>query len=234
MTGIQPLIRTVSTGILLCMGCTTVPFDPVPRMPVASSSADCAAALVRASFPKCFTVLSSVTFRYRGRSKTALCCTEVNADAGTFTAAGMTPLGMNLFEIRGTPAGVESVFMAPELDHQFNPAEYIGADIRKVYLDPLPVQATLNTRKTDGYIFAQPVQDGRLEYEIGGRPWVLIEKRRTDSRGLVWRVRYYEYAEASGAWFPEGVVVDHKRYGYRLIIRLKEILDPAARIQNPK
>jgi hypothetical protein len=213
------------TCLLLCGGCASGPFNPVATVPLTGSDGMALYDAVRASSPVRFTILSSVVFAYRGRSTSVLGCTEVDTAEGTFSVVAMAPTGMKAFELRGSESGVEPVFVAPQLTERADPVEAIGADIRRVYLDGLPPRSASRVMKDDRVVFTCDTEGGRLEYVLGGTPPVLIEKKQTDGDGTVWRVTYHEYVEREGMRFPGGVVLKHHRYGYRLIIRLKEILE---------
>lgn len=209
-----------------------MPFEPVAMVPLERQGAQEVYEAVRLSMPARFSVLTSVVFEYRGRSMSALGCTEVDATAGTFSAVALTPMGMKLFEIRGDEAGLESAFVAPEISGEMDPIGTIGEDIRRVYMDLLPDEATVYEEREDSVVFSRQAEDGRLDYVLGGAPVVLVQKRLLDERGTVWGVTYHEYVERDGKLYPGGIVLRHHRYGYRLIIRLKQILDRSARAER--
>ena len=218
--------------LLLCAGCATQPFEPVAMVPLEYHDAKNVYDAVRSSLPTQFAALTSVVFAYRGRSMLVLGYTEVDATAGTFSVVAMTPLGMKLFELHGDKAGVESFFVVPELSRKVNPIDTIAEDIRNMYLDLLPDQATVYEEREDAVVFKNCVKDGRLAYVLGGDPPVLVEKRLCDKDGTIWCVTYHEYIERDGKLYPKGIILRHHRYGYRLIIRLKEILDQAGRSKS--
>ncbi len=41
---------------------------------------------------------------------------------------------------------------------------------------------------------------------------------------MIWKVRYYEYRHEGGKEYPMGIVLDNFQHGYRLIVKVKEIL----------
>lgn len=157
---------------------------------------------------------------------TAMGLTQVDTDANTFSVVAMSPLGAKLFELRGDGSGVEAVFVAEELRERADPTGTIGGDIRTVYLNPLPAPETKGRIEASTAIFQEGAEDGRVEYRLGGTPPVLIEKRLCGDRGTVWRVTYHDYVEREGLLYPGGIVMHHRRHGYRLVIRLKQVIEP--------
>ena len=221
--------RTVWTWcVLFAAGCTTQqPFQAVPLAPLRQGSPEAVYDSVRASLPTRFTVLTSVVFTYRGRAMTAMGLTRVDTDAKTLSVVAMSPMGAKLFELRADAARVEAVFMAEELKKRADPVGTIAGDIRAVYLDPLPARDAKGWTEESVAIFQEETTDGRVEHVLGGEPPVLVEKRLCDKRGTVWRVTYHEYVERDGKLYPGGIVMSHCRYGYRLVIRLKEVFEPS-------
>ena len=215
-------------GALLGAGCASPPpFEPVALPALEDQTAAAVYAQVRATLPRRFQTLSSVVFEYRGRSLTALGVTDVDTEARTFTVVALTPAGMKLFELQGDESGVDAVFVAPELTRHADPVDTIGQDIRSVYFDRLPPRPAQGQRRENTVVFESQTEAGRLEHVLGGAPPVLVEKSLRDRRGLVWQITYHDYRERNGKQHPGGILLRHRRYGYRLILRLQEIIEPS-------
>ena len=52
---------------------------------------------------------------------------------------------------------------------------------------------------------------------------MLIEKRYYEKNRLLWSVFYYEYRQDHGKSYPAGIILRNYRFGYNLIVRLKEV-----------
>ena len=205
-------------------GCATVPFEPVPLEPLGDVTAEQLRRSVAATAPQRFAVLQSAVFEYRGRAMALVCMTEIDVPEGSFSVVGMTPMGVKLFEIRGRDGHLDESFVAPGLDEWDGVAEAIAGDIQRVYFDSLPAAAARAHVWRRQALFRAPKDGGRLEHIVAGKPPVLIRKRLDDRQGTVWDVNYAEYTEHEGELHAGGIVLTHRRYGYRLILRLKEIL----------
>jgi hypothetical protein len=70
--------------------------------------------------------------------------------------------------------------------------------------------------------FYENTPEGKLVYEFGGQPTVLLEKRLDGAFGPIWRVRYYEYATATTWLYPRGIVMENNRFNYRIIVKNRE------------
>ncbi len=103
----------------------------------------------------------------------------------------------------------------------------VGEDIRRIYFDLLPppgdpVQPDAQvTKRRYEVVFRQ----GELEYVFAGTGGYLVQKSCYNGFRLLWRVSYYEYQEKDGKIYPRGIILDNRKYGYRLIADLKEIQD---------
>ena len=69
----------------------------------------------------------------------------------------------------------------------------------------------------------QRAGEGVIEFVFAGSEGVLVEKRYIEGGGRIWSVSYYEYRRKNGKLYPDGIILDHHRYGYRLVVRLREI-----------
>ena len=83
---------------------------------------------------------------------------------------------------------------------------------------PAPISAEVKKTK-DSIVFRETRDGKRIEYVFGGAEGLLLEKRCGRRR-----IRYYEYAEKAGKRFPGGIILENRKYHYRLVLRLKEVL----------
>jgi hypothetical protein len=135
----------------------------------------------------------------------------------------MNPVGIKLFELTGNRKEVRSSFVLNELLQRGDLPQAVGEDIRRIYFDLVPLaQAKI---KKDKYriIFSQPSGAGQMEYIFAGRNHWLIEKHYSEKNRKLWSVFYYDYLMDKGKLYPSALILKHHRFGYNLIIRLKEI-----------
>ena len=52
---------------------------------------------------------------------------------------------------------------------------------------------------------------------------MLIEKRYYEKNRLLWSIFYYEYRQDHGKLYPGGIILRNYRFGYNLVVRLKEV-----------
>jgi hypothetical protein len=144
---------------------------------------------------------------------------HVDRVAGTFEVAGMSEMGIELFQLGGDRKGSTVRMAMPPLDQQGEVLAAMGRDIARAYLDLAPgPQAKVCVGRTS-VSYSEERPEGRLVYELGGTPTVLLEKRMEDFWGWVWRVRYYDYFAGAGGLYPRGMVIDNSRYHYRIVIK---------------
>ncbi len=221
---------------MLCLtfgsGCATTPFEPIALTPMDDNiRVEHIRREVAESMPDRFSILQTAVFEYRHRSMTAISVIDIDTPERAFRIAAVTPVGMKLFEIAGHDGSTETTFLAPGLDERGDPAAAIAEDIQRVYFDRIPAAQARVSRKTRKIVFSTPTPDGVLEHVLGGSPAVLLEKRLTTRRGLIWSVSYHDYEDHNGRLHPGGIVFTHRRYGYRIILRLKDVLDA---VPDPK
>lgn len=220
-------MNRIITG-LACLaiagGCATVPFDPVPLQPIGDVTAEELRLSVAATAPERFALLQSAVFEFLGHAMAAICITEIDVPQRTYSVVAMTPTGVKLFEVRGRDGRLDHSFVAPGLDAWGDVAEAIANDIQRVYFDSVPAADARTHVWRRQVLFRKAASEGRREHLVGGNPPVLIRKRLHDRQGALWNVNYYEYTEHEGKQYADGIVFTNQRYGYRLVLRLKEIL----------
>lgn len=209
---------------LLLAGCAApVPFRETEL--VSMEAMDPAGVLDRfqASLPGRFRTMSSLVFEFSWNRVSALGITEVDREKGAFTALAMNPLGVKLFEISGDREQIVSRYIIGVMTQGGNAADAIGEDIRRIYFGLVPSPNASVHRGRRRLVFRERSGPGTIEYVFAGADGFIIEKRYTEEDRTVWRVRYYEYRRANGKAWPQGVVLDNARRGYRLIVKVKEI-----------
>jgi len=218
----------VALGVLGILGCTsraTVPFEKIPRASVADVQPEEILAEFAAALPVKFRVLNTVTFDFKGRALAAIGYTDVDSARDRFTVVGLHPAGVvKLFEVCGSGENVESAFAIDELARRGDVGRSIGEATRRMYFDRIPNATARMRRETGRLVFTQRAGDGRIKYSFGGPGGVLAEKRYYERGREVWRVSYHEYRSHKGKLYPGGIVLTNQKYGYRVVVRLREIM----------
>jgi hypothetical protein len=171
-----------------------------------------------------FSIVTSVVFEYNSRKFYGIGALQINRPDGVFRVAGMNPMGVKLFELSGDQHGVTSQYTIADFSRYGDIAAAVGNDIRRIYFDLVPGPEARIWKRRYKLIFRQPSGPGFLEYVFAGTGGDLIEKNYYEESGIVWKAAYYEYQEQDGKRWPQGIVLIHYQYGYRLTVRQKEIL----------
>jgi hypothetical protein len=218
--------RYLVAGALLAIlaGCGSVPFRGEERVPIAASEPRAAAEHFRTMVPDKFYLLSSIVFEYNFRSISGIGYVDIDVASGVYKVMCMNQLGVKLFEFYGDRNGLISQYAIEPLARQGNIAAAVGEDIKRIYLDLMPdPDASRAVKRKYAVIFRQKSGDGELEYQFSGRGPCLSRKTYSEDQQAIWRVSYYEYEEKNGKLYPMGIVFTNYKYGYRLIVRVKEI-----------
>ncbi len=199
----RALALPVCAAALLFCSCASDPFEyEMPdRIPVVA--------------PAEFTQESSIVMEYPFFRIPALGMVRIDRTRGTIAVAGFSPAGMKLFDISGTEETLSAYWLIPAEQWKGRERETARAildDIAAVYLHNEP-DAGAAAREA-GH---------RTVYESGLGVWVfresvLREKTVLRNGGTAARIRFYAYRNG----IPSKVVLENRKYGYRLIIRAFE------------
>ncbi len=212
------------TGMLLLLaGCSSVPFQKTADVSMRGKDPEAVVDNFRKSLPGHFQLLNTILYKYGWTEFSTIGYIEINTGTKTFAAAGMNPMGLKLFELTGDEDSVKPLFMMEEFRKNGKFAASAGEDIRRIYFDLIP-SADAEIKKGDyRLVFRQRSGTGFLVYIFAGAGAYLTEKKYYEDNNLKWRVSYYEYRRKDGMIYPGGIVLDNYRYGYSLIVKLKEI-----------
>ncbi|NCC49817.1 MAG: hypothetical protein EOM20_01245 [Spartobacteria bacterium] len=210
---------------LVLSGCVAVPFAPTERVPVEQVNPEA----VRADFlerqPADYQLINTIVFRYRWHTQAAVGYLTVDHPQQRFALAALTHMGVKLLELHSTGGVVECRYAMPELsEHIDNVAAAIGQDIQYMYFNLVPAKDTPVRKTKNEIIYAERTPSGMTEYIFAGPQPVLVEKRIYQQDKLICRIRYYEYQSENHTLFPGGILLQNQRHGYRLEVRLKEIM----------
>ncbi len=209
---------------LLCTACSTVPFKTAELVSMEHADPKTIYERYGSETPDAFKIINSVIFEYKWTTFSGVGFLSLNAKERTFALSCMNPLGVKLFEVSGDQNGVTTHFALEEFTKKGDLGAAVGDDIRRIYLDLMPAPDAEINRKKKELVFIHRLEKGRMEHVFAGRSPLLIEKDFFENGELIWRASYYEYRRHNGRNYPGGIIFENNRYGYRLIIRLKEIL----------
>ncbi len=162
--------------------------------------------------PVVFTQEASIVMEYPFFKISALGLVRVNRGSGEIGVVGLSPAGMKIFDISGTEEKLANFWLIPSEQwkgREKDTAHAILNDIASVYLYNDPDSGSEMSR--DG-------TEETYESELGVwvfRDSVLREKKVFRKGKTVARVRFFAY----NGGIPSKVVLDNRKYGYRLIIR---------------
>lgn len=209
--------------IFSSLDCTGIPFKSIDYVPLDNFNP----VQVRGEFNGLLVdklqVINSIVFQYKWQSFSALGYTQVDLENSTFEVSCMNPVGIKLFELTGNRNEVKPTFVLKELLQRGDLPRAVGEDIRRIYFDMLPgPQAKIEKQKYK-IIFTQPIDKGIMKYIFAGKDHLLVEKHYYEKGNNLWTVYYYAYQMNKERLYPSEIILRHHRYGYNLIIRLKEV-----------
>ena len=216
------IIKHAKKALLLCLcavilaaiaGCRmTVPFEH-ERLPVLTESIGKNAVLPVPVRTAKFQCNGSMIMDFKVFRMNTLFMAEW--DGKTLLAAGFSPAGAKLFEIKGNESGLQTYYFIP-MEKAPREPERIAADLLADLLRIFPAKYG-EKRYFDGsrYIVSTDSVNQR-KYYFGGMPLKLI---LTD--GDDWKAEYYKYDGS----FPVNIVYDRIGLtGYRLILRIDPVV----------
>ena len=210
--------------MVLCLaGCSTIPFQSAPVMSMEKVEPGFVKEQFSLMLPDRFQIISTIAFEYKGQSMSFIGYSDIDAKEKIFTVAGINQVGIKLFEITGNSDKTELKFAIEEFTKKGNFTEAVAGDIRKIYFNRLPADSSKVYKKKHEIVFVQDEPGAIIEFVFAGPGNLLVEKRCIVDNQAIWRVNYYEYREKNGKLHPAGIILENIKYGYKLIMRLKEI-----------
>ena len=217
-------LALLGIGILGALGCSGVPFREVDLVSLEAVDPETMRERFGLALPVAFEIVNTVTFEFKGRAFAAIGYTKVDTSRETFIVIGLHPAaGVKLFEISGDAQNSDSRFALEAFASQGDIARAIGDDTRRMYFERLPAAEASVSKEHHRILFRQQAGEGEIEFVFAGHDGVLIEKSYYENGSKVWSVSYYEYRLDDGKLYPDGIILDHHEYGYRLVVRLREI-----------
>ena len=157
------------------------------------------------------------------RSFSALGYIDVNRELKTFAISCLNPVGVKLFELSADKDSVKTIFVLKELLRRGDLPRVVGEDIRRIYFDNVPSLEAKAQKYRYKVIFSEASGPGVIKFIFAGNQPMLIEKRYYEKNRLLWSVFYYGYRLEQGKFYPSVTMFKNYRFGYNLIVRLKEV-----------
>jgi hypothetical protein len=217
-------LALLGLGILSAVGCSNVPFRQTELVSLEGVDPQTVRERFALALPVGFRVVNTVTFEFRGRALAAIGYTQVDAVSETFTVIGLHPAaGVKLFEVSGDSETTDSSFALEDFAVHGDIAGAVGEDTRRMYFDRVPASDATFSMERERIRFRQPTADGHLEFVFAGGDRALVEKSYYENGRKIWSISYYEYRREGGKLYPDGIILRHHEYRYRLVVRLREI-----------
>jgi hypothetical protein len=205
-------------------GCSSIPFRHSDYLSFDGIDPQTLRLNFSEELPQEFELLNSAIFRYSYLHFSALGVVRVDTFKKSLDLAGFNHLGVMFFELSLDSEGkVDCKYALPEFTKHKDFASFVLNDIKKIYFDRVPPQSAVVKRERRKVVFRDSLKDTFTEYVFAGEGRFLAEKNYYEKHRKVWSVFYYEYTPKDGKIYPEGILLKHYKYGYKLIIRLKEI-----------
>lgn len=209
--------------MLVAAGCGSIPFQETVFVPFGSEDPRILVERFQQGTPASYRLLNTVVFEYNWRKFSGIGLVDIDARNKLFKIVCLNPMGVKLFELSGDQSRTTTHYAIAALATRGDVATAVGNDIRRIYFDPVPAPEARIWKGKYKISFRQPSGPGSLEYVFAGEGGYLIEKKYFEDGGLVWKASYYEYRDREGKCFPQGIVFLNYQFGYRLIVKVKEI-----------
>jgi hypothetical protein len=177
----------------------------------------------RTNSPESFQIMNTIVFEYNWNKFSGIGYIYVDTAEKAFRVVCMNPMGVKLFELSGDKGGIVQHFVLEQFSKQGNFAATVGEDIRRIYFDLVPSPEARVKKKKYKIIFSEPAGAGTMEYIFAGAGGYLVEKNYYEGNTLNWGISYYEYQERDGRIYPRGIILNNKKYGYSLTVKLKDV-----------
>ena len=183
---------------------------------------------------KPFAFQGKVTFEYKFFKQATLCAVSCD-ESGELRVAAFSPSGGKLFELAGTADALADFWFMPIdiLDgHEKEAAGFILEAFFNIFdgLDPwrgVKTGATENVKDDSKIIRREVSGDGKEELvsEFWGSKLPVMNKYFFKNETIDWQSWYFRYIVNDTTIFPEIIVHDNNKHGYRLILTVSELFE---------
>jgi hypothetical protein len=212
------------TLLLLLTACSAPAPAPTPVIepaPPGLAAGDLAAAVWTAR-PQVLRLRQTARFSFRGREVPMIGMMELDTRRNEARLVAVDQMGVKLFDLGVSEDGVRENYLLPQLARYPRFGEAVAASLRRIFLVPEPEQADAVLETAEGYRLSGERDGGQVAFLFGGDPVRLLEKsawgRKDD-----WRVVYLDYRTSPEGFFPGEIVLEDRRAGYRLDLRIDSV-----------
>ena len=216
--------------------CRSLPYeyDPVPPLTETDWPLYRDAVQPPAGPMKPFAFQGRVTIEYKFFSQATLCAVSYD-ESGELRIAAFSPSGGKLFEIAGTENALADFWFMPVdfLDgHEEEAAGYILEDFFHIFSDLEPWRgarpgASESVEKGEKIVRREPSGNdgGEIVSEFWGTKLPVMNKYFFKNETIDWQSWYFRYIVKDTVIFPEIIVYDNNKHGYRLILSVSELFE---------
>ena len=236
--GLKTLLLAVTPVFLLfaSSACRSLPYDYEPVPPLTETDWPLYRDAVQppAAPMQPFAFQGKVTIEYKFFSQATLCAVSYD-ESGELRVAAFSPSGGKLFELAGTADALADFWFVPFdiLDgHEKEAAGFILEDFFNIFshLEPWRgAKAGATETIDDGkkIIRRETSGDdgGELVSEFWGPKLPVMNKYYFKNESIDWQSWYFRYIVKDTVIFPEIIVYDNNKHGYRLILSVSDYFE---------
>ena len=166
-----------------------------------------------------FRIQSRVTVDFRFHAMTFLTLAEVTGDSDLVHIVALSPAGMKILDIQGTPNETIRAFWmkgGPWEPHTEQASRIVLEDVASIYRNTLSASRKTEYRE-NGKLLKISTDAGEFIY--AGEQTRLIERMIRKDGEKIRRIRFYRYTGE----IPDRIYMENLKYGYRLIIRTDRV-----------
>ena len=216
--------------------CRSLPYEYDPIPPLAETDWPLYRDTVQppAGPMKPFAFQGKVTFEYKFLKQATLCAVSYD-ESGELRVAAFSPSGGKIFEIAGTEKRLAEFWFMPIdfLDgHEEEAAGFILEDFFRIFsgLDPwrgVKPGASESVEDDEKIVRRDPCKDGggELVSEFWGTNLRVMKKYYFKNETIDWQSWYFRYIVNDTVIFPEIIVYDNNKHGYRLILSVSDLFE---------
>ena len=222
--------------LLLTSACRSLPYEyePIPPLTETDWALYRDAVQPDAEPMKPFAFQGKVTFEYKFFKQATLCAVSYD-ESGELRVAAFSPSGGKIFELAGTADALAEFWFMPIdiLDgHEEEAAGFILEDFFNIFGGPAPWRGRkpgASETIRDGKIIVrrEPVGEdgGEVVSEFWGPKMPVMNKYYFKNESIDWQSRYFRYIVKDTIIFPEIIVYDNNKHGYRLILSVSDFFE---------
>ena len=210
--------------VIFFIGCAGIPFDPIELMPIEITPQQIIAKNMLVC-PDAYTASSAFTFKKFTSEIFVVGYTEIDAAEKKFRVALMNPMGMKVLEISGDQGVFTTHFIVDRLAEIPDVVGIFGTDIERIYFGYVPPKAAEIIIHEDQVEFIEKEGKVAVHYFFGSSDYVLLKKIFYYGGKKACTIQYFDYQMHNDTQYPHGMMLNNHKNKYRLIVKLKDIVD---------